>query len=290
MEQMINTVNINLSEYTELNNKLNDRENQLSSVKAELALLKSQEKTNKIIVVDEREYDPYTGGQKTVSKLDINVQDPEVSNVILDIISKVDNSELTTKIKEKEAIIDNLEYTIKTFRKQVENSADRYRELEKLHKLELSDFNETRTKELRKVKKGYEETIETLEENVSKLQKDLKLLKTDKTEAQLEIARQQEMADLRDKINTLEDFKTSVLDVKDNPFKLREFIKGFELARKFRESRRWINNIYSNTITALENIQAYKKVMDSIGVIQTKEKQNTVTKAAYWNGSYYVSY
>jgi hypothetical protein len=272
MENTINTVNISLSEYNNLNKSLQEKTELLAQTRANLNLLQTQEKENQIIVVETRERDSWTGSTRVKSSLTLDINDPLVSTKLLDIISKVDNSELVNQVQRKE---DDLKQAQNVITQLGVNAQEKnLREIENESKLRHAKRIEAEAKadEIRKLKKEYEDQILDLKVDKETLQKALKELKLNKTSEQLELARQEELADMRDKINALEKFKISVDLLQNKPIKLRTFISNSKLAYSFSAARPWLNNLWRNTGNALEKSEAFAKVMNSIGVLPKKDK------------------
>ena len=280
--QPVNNVNISLSEYNVIKANADAARDLLAKATTELNILRQKQTDNKLIVIEKRVNDGYNT-PKTVQKLELDIKDPEVSKVILDAMSQVDNSELTKKIE-------TLEEKLKVLKSDYEENQlaleIQYREYRSNQRKSSDEHKE----EIRRLKKGYEDALLDLEIDKETLQKALKDLKVNKTQEQLELAREEELVQLRDKISALSSFKDKVFELKHNQFKFRNFINLYKAARQFGEERPWINNIWSNSVNAAERVYAFTRLIKNVGKLEDKKEVKPSCKPvtnAYWNGSYY---
>ena len=281
--QPVNNVNISLSEYNVIKANADAARDLLAKATTELNILRQKQTDNKLIVIEKRVNDGYNT-PKTVQKLELDIKDPEVSKVILDAMSQVDNSELTKKIE-------TLEEKLKVLKSDYEENQlaleIQYREYRSNQRKSSDEHKE----EIRRLKKGYEDALLDLEIDKETLQKALKDLKVNKTQEQLELAREEEIAQLTDKLNALEQFKDQVYEKQSKPWKLVSFLKLFRDARHFREERSWIHNIWSNSITAAERVEAFTRLIKNVGKTEDKKEVKGCCKQpatpAYWNGYSY---
>lgn len=282
--QPVNNVNISLSEYNVMKANADAARDLLTKATTELNILRQKQTDNKIVVIEKRVGDNY--GQKTVEKLELDIKDPEVSKVILDAMSKVDNSELTEKISK-------LEDTIKGLKSNLEERQLQYEVAERQFRSQKGKDSDAHKEEIRRLKKGYEDSLLDLEIDKETLQKALKDLKVNKTQEQLELAREEELTQLRGKLDALESFKDQIYEFESKPWKLGSFLKLFRAARKFRDERPWIHNLYSNTVNAVERVESFARLITNVGKTEGKSnccKQSTKpSSVAYWNGYQYVT-
>ena len=170
----VNSVNISLSEYNVVKSNLDITRDLLSKATAELDILRNQEAKNKLIVVERQERDQRYGGVKTIESLTFNVSDPEASNKILDVISKVETSELTKKIEEKEQLLKDL-------KSQIDEKDDYVTTLKNSNRRNMQRLEEEQEIKLHKISRKSEQQILELTEQKEDLIKSLSDLKKDKT-------------------------------------------------------------------------------------------------------------
>lgn len=274
----VNSVNISLSEYNVMKANFEATRDLLTKATTELNVLRNQKTDNKLIVVEKKTSDGW-GGSKVTERLELDVKDPKVSEVLLDVISKVETAELSSKIEEKEA-------EIKRLKSQLEDNNLSFESMARNYRKNVEDKDDAYEKKLRKLKKESEEAILKLEEDKETLQKALKDLKVNKTQEQLELAREEELSQLKDQINSLNEFKDKVVEFENNPLKFRNFLKLYRAARQFRSERPWINNIWTNTVNAVERVEAFTRLLKNVGKVENKSEAKCAEKQAYYNNGY----
>lgn len=270
----VNNVNISLSDYNTLKSNFDASRDLLTKATTELSVLRNQKTDNKLLIIERRQSDNW-GGTRIVENLELNIKDPEVSKTLLDVISKVETSELSKKIEDKEE-------ELKRLKSDFEETRLQYEVAERAQRRELKAIEDSNRDLTRKLKKGYEETILELEIDKETLQKALKDLKVNKTQEQLEVAREEELSALKNEISALNSFKSEVDCYTDGTLKgmlkARKFVNDFNNARKFRTDRPWVRNLWANTMTALERVQSFANVMKSVGKIEKPAVSKTVSE------------
>jgi hypothetical protein len=249
----VNSVSISLSEY----NALNSTRDLLTKTLAELEIARKEKEENKIITIEKKEYDPNRGSYKTITKLELDIENPKVSEVILDTISKCETAELEDKLKTQKAETESWKDSLDNERR----NSDR----------KLADIRDSHSKELRKLRKAWEEEVEELSDDKDALVKSLADLKKDKTQAQIELARQEEISDLQDKINAMESFQDKVNLNANNPFKLKSFLNNFKNANDFRTDHPWFNKLYARTYSAIDKVEKFAELLKTVGKVDKKQ-------------------
>jgi dGTP triphosphohydrolase len=257
----VNSVNISLSEY----NALNSTRDLLAKALTEVETIRKEQtpKENKIVVLEKKEGNPFTGGYKTVSKLELDIEDPKTASVILDTISKVETAELSTKIVEKETEIKKLMSEVEEIKDTLQNER---RESIRYTRDTASDI-ETK---IHKLKKGYEDSINELNEDKDTLAKALSDLKKNKTQEQIELAHQEELAQLNEKVDSLSEFQSNIIN-ETNPWKLRTFLNSYKNAQNFKAFNPWIDKLYTRTRSAVEKVENFVQLLKNVGRIEKKE-------------------
>ena len=256
-DNTVNTVNQSLLNFQITQHQLDTARDLLSKALAENSILSQQKTENKLIILEDKKRDPYSNQYVTKSKLELDIKDPEVSKVILDAIAKVDTSELSATIEEKE-------HTIKDLAKQVEEYND-------LLAKERSNSNKNRianeesfAEKTRKLKKQYEDSILDLEIDKETLAKALADLKKDKTQQQIELARQEEIDALTEKLDALEAFNQKVKSEK-NPWKLKKLVDNVKSLEEFRTEYPWSSKFRTKVYNAVDRVEAFVEMLKSIG-------------------------
>jgi hypothetical protein len=262
----VNSVNIDLSQYNVMQSNLDSTRDLLAKTTAELNVLRNQEPQNKLIVVEEKVYDPKYGGNKLQKKLIIDVNSPQASEKLLDVISKVETSELTQKIAEKDVEIETVKHKLENFIDVLEAE----RRNNKRDRIAITtDYDD----KIRKIKKANEEVVLELTEDKETLTKALSNLKKDKTAEQVELAHVEELKDMEEKVNALSEFKTQVIINASNPLKLRKFINNFNNAKDFNTDNSWFNKLYNYAYTASDRIEAFVRMIKNVGKIERSEEK-----------------
>jgi len=254
----INTVTVSISDYNLLKSNLEDTKDLLRKTQAEL----QTKKDNKILIVQKNGYDGY--GYTKTDKLSFDISDPDVSEKILEIISKIDNEELKNVITDKTKRIDELKADLQDANSSNDRLARSISELKlnhkkdiekvvKLYEFETSTLRFDQNKELRSQKEKYQ-----------KIEKDLNDLKEDKLQAQIELARELEISDLKDQIKVLNSYKDEIESISGNPFKVSKFVKRVRIAAKMLANNKWLDKLYTNTNNAVQRVESFKKMLDSI--------------------------
>jgi DNA repair exonuclease SbcCD ATPase subunit len=260
----VNTVNIPLSDYNILKSNLDATRDLLSKATTELNIERSKKTNNKIVVVEKFPTDRYgniVGEKKECLSLDID--DPTTSSKILDIISKVETAELQQKVLDKEN-------EVKQLKSSLEDAQELNKNIEKFY-LHRTRDDEDRNKEvLRKLKKGYEESIDELEEDKQTLAKALANLKKDKTEEQIELARQEELLELQKKVSSLSDYQWKI-EREKNPFKLWKFIRNKMNAEHWVSDNSWYNGMSTRVYTAVERVENFIRLIANVGKLPEKK-------------------
>jgi hypothetical protein len=263
MENTMNTVNISLSEYNSLNSKLSNTQALLDQTKANLNLLQSQEKTNKVIVLEKREWDN-CGGTKVKSSVTLDIKDPEVSKEILKVIEEVETSELSKTIEDQKAKIKNLTNSVEDLRDVLEST-------ERSFRASTRSADESKETQIRKLKKGYEDAILDLEIEKETLVKSLADLKVNKTKEQLEVVRQQEILDLKDKNAALQEYKEKSEYL--GFFKFKQFVANARNAQRFLSENGWINKLWKSTSNAMNELDTYVRLLTQVGKLPEKKQE-----------------
>jgi hypothetical protein len=263
----LNSVNLSLSEYNMLNQSLAVTRDSLAKVTAELGILRSKEE-DKVIIVEKRLIDPHYGGQTTVEKLQLDINDPATSAKLLEVISKVDTSELSQTIKKKED-------EIKSLKTKLNDALDTLEGAERSFKSSNRTEADLNKEVIRKLKKGYEDTILDLEIDKDTLVKALADLKKDKTQQQIELARTGEIEELNAKINALETFKSGVNEHIDSLWKLRTFLKSVQNANQFVTNNSWFNTLRTRTHSAIERVREFTNMLKEVGKLPEKSEKCT---------------
>jgi hypothetical protein len=261
----LNSVNLSLSEYNMLNQSLAVTRDSLAKVTAELGILRSKEE-DKVIIVEKRFFDPNYGGQTTVEKLQLDINDPATSAKLLEVISKVDTSELSQTIKKKED-------EIKSLKTKLNDALDTLEGAERSFKSSNRTEADLNKEVIRKLKKGYEDTILDLEIDKDTLVKALADLKKDKTQQQIELARTGEIEELNAKINALETFKSGVNEHIDSLWKLRTFLKSVQNANQFVTNNSWFNTLRTRTHSAIERVREFTNMLKEVGELPEKSEK-----------------
>ena len=256
----LNTVTIPLSDYNVMKSNLETSRDLLSKTMAEANILRTkelQQKSNSIIVLERRD------GYKVTEKLELDINDPIASAKVLDIISKVDTAELSKAIEDKESQIKSLKFTVSDLNYQLQNG-------DKDHTRTMDSILDSKVEEIRKLKKGYETTINELNDDKDLLVQSLADLKVDKTKEQLELAHAQELQDLNEKLNALNLFKSRINGT-TNPFKLWNLIKRMEDADHFVTEYPWYNKLKARTNDAVETLRSFAEIIGLVGKLPEKK-------------------
>jgi DNA repair exonuclease SbcCD ATPase subunit len=268
----INTVNTSLSSCNDLKSNLEITRDLLTKATTELNVLRANQKDNKVVLVQQIERDRY-GNDTSKQMLKLDIEDPNTSSAILDIISKVKTSELQQKVTEGED-------KIKQLKSQLESAQEEQKNLEKFYLHRTRDDEDRKKEEIRKLRKGYEESIDSLEEDKKTLAKALTDLKKDKLQEQIELAREQELTDLREKLDALEEFQSLVVNEK-NPFKLRNFIANKLNADRFAINHPWFNKMRSNINSAVDRVESFTRMIANVGKLPEKSTCKSASNGCY---------
>jgi hypothetical protein len=273
----VNSVNISLSEYNITKSNLDIARDLLQKAQVEINILREQEPKNKVIVTERRVVDPRYGCEKTVEKLSFNIDDPSASNKLLEVISKVETSELSTKLEDKSREIINLKDHIANLNETIATT-------DRANRSQLRNVTDENSDKIRKLKKNYDDQILTLVEDKETLSKALEDLKVDKTQEQLELAHVEELSELNEKITALEDFKSEVTSVASNPWKLKSFLSSFQNTSNFIKDRPWLNKMSQRVHDAVERVELFAETIKSIGKLS---KDVIYTPASINNSVFY---
>lgn len=257
----INTVNLPLSDYNLLKSNLETTKDLLNKATTTINVLEKQQKENKIVILERQRYDS-DYGTRVESTIKYDISKPEVAEELLNVISKVDNSELVTQLRTKEEALKNAVAKLK-------ETQETYESIMRNNDFENRKKRDEQKEELRKLKKGYEEAILELEIDKETLVKALADLKKDKTAEQIELARQQEIADLKAEISDLTHLKESLLGgtLKD----AYAFRKSFWNAQRFIASHSWLKGINRVTNSAIDKVDSFVSLMKSVGKVKRDE-------------------
>jgi hypothetical protein len=276
----LNTVTIPLSDYNSLKNEVENAKQlairwQEQTRQAE----RVQEDKNKIIVIQKQVPDLNYGGMRTVETLKLDIDNPEASTKILDIISKVDTAELSKKIEEKEN-------EVKILKVKYQETLDVLENTERMFKHSARRDEDAKKEEIRKLKKGYEDSILDLEIDKETLVKALADLKKDKTQVQIELARQEEIDDLKSKVLALQSFRDKTNSIK-NPWKLRRFLQAVIDSNNWVHANAWASGLYSKTISAVDRIESFTRMLKEVGKVEkTPDKKKYAEPVSYTNTSW----
>lgn len=260
MEATINTVNIELSKYNDLTSKLNEKTALLEQVKSELTQLKAEKaskKEDKILLVETRSYDPYTGNQN-LTKMSFDVSNPKTSEELLKIMSKIDTADLSKQMREKETIISNLTKQIESMREQQEREI-----LDRRLKARIESVGK-QEREL-EINKTHREEVEALKTEIADLNKTLDELKLNKTEEQLEVFRQQELSEMKEKVAGAEALVSDITALQNKPFELVKYLRNIKNAEKFLKIKKGFKSYFSPVETAFDKLYDYTKMIKSVG-------------------------
>lgn len=273
----VNTANISLSDYNVTKANLDTTRDLLSKALAKLEVLENEEPKNKLVVVERKQYDERYGGTKTVEKLTFDVQDPVASGKLLEVISKVETSELSNQIDEQKSEIRTLKNQIDEYQLNIDRLSTSTRR-------NIRDLEERQEDKVHKIERAHTELVRDLTEDKADLVKALSDLKKDKTQQQVELARQEELDELNEKINMLETFKSNVENVSNNPFKLKSFLNSVSNAARFINYNQWMNKLKNRTYSAMERVEAFAIAIKNVG---KKEKDVVYTPANVMNSVFY---
>ena len=273
MENNVNTVNVSLSDYNLMKSNYDAAKELLTKSTEHIILLEKQQKENKVITLEKKVWDS-NYGYKTVQELKLDIQDPKVSEKILEVISEVDTGQLSNTIEEKEN-------EIKLLRTKLEDTRDVLDTTERSFKNSRRHDEDAHEKRIYELRKGYEDTILDLEIAQEKLQKDLANLKKDKTEQQLEVARQEELTELNAKLTALQDYQNEVRNL--SFFGFKKFDKNWRIAKNWLADRPWANKIWSNVYSAVDRIQAFARVISEVGKLPEKKLECAPQNISYCN-------
>jgi hypothetical protein len=275
----INSVNESLLNYNITQSHLATTRDLLAKAHAELDILRSQEKS-KVVVFEKRVSDPnYYGNYKTISTLELDVNDPVVSSTLLETMTKVKTDELTDQITK-------LENTIKQLTVVIDQSRDLIESERKNNGKRVREVEEGKQEAIRKLKKGYEETILELEIDKETLAKSLSDLKKDKTQIQIEVARQEEIQQLEDKASALQNFKAKVEELENNPIKLRKFLKSVQAVANAKVDYPWIDKMWSRIYSATNTVDNFIHMLKSVGKLPEKPVPTPVNNWQYGNKAF----
>jgi hypothetical protein len=269
----INSVNQSLLSYDISQNQLASARDLLAKYETELEILREQ-KDNRIVIVEKKQYNPSRNTYDTVSEMKLNVEDPNVSSTLLEIVGKVKTDELTNEIKQKE---DN----IKTLTAEAERWRDLIDAERKSNGKRIREVEEGKSEAIRKLKKGYEETILELEIDKETLAKSLSDLKKDKTQQHIELARQEEIDQLNDKANALQNFKVKVEELENNPIKLRKFLKSVQAVADTSVTYPWLDKMWARVYSATETVSNFVTLIKSVGRLPEKSVPTPTSTTNY---------
>jgi hypothetical protein len=257
----VNVVSIPLSDYNVLNINLSNTRDLLAKTTTELEVLKNQNTTdtsNKIIVYEKQKQDRWGKDMGVSERLVLDVEDATVSAKLLDVISKVETSELSQQIKDKNDEIKTLKTVIDTN----QESLDR---LERANRNSFRSLEETTADKIRKLKKSHDEKIEELETDKETISKALADLKKDKTQQQIEFARQEEITQLNDKLDALNNFKSTIDSLKGDPKGIKRFLEGVQASEKARIEWPWIDKMWKNIYAATNAVDNFVRMIKEVG-------------------------
>jgi|GEM_PF-7048941 chromosome segregation ATPase len=232
----LNTVTIPLAEYNSLTNETKTLrevkgtlQESINHLQTKVTELQEQQPKVKIIHlsknIDDWDNERY-------------LQTNKVEFVNMADVTTLANTVAKNRVKKK---LDALEFEVKRYKdevKSLDNELDSKRkELQKAYsqKEEITnELKETQENELKKLKKAYDKDVESYNEKISELEEEIQKIKDNKTDAEIEAKRNEEIKTLKIRIKDLEGILTELKNLSffKRISKLRNIILDQETGRR----------------------------------------------------------
>lgn len=270
---------ISLNEYdnlrdneTRLRELVGAKEETISNLRTKISELQDKQPEVKVIHGYKHTYtDDYDGGETT----SFDVEKVEFTN--LTEVERMANEQAKTEVKDKLETLENetgdLKRSLKYTKEQIESLGEKIEEKDRLikknksvHANELDEEKETYNKNIKKLKTAADQDTAEYKETIKDLKEEIKKIKDNKTDVEVEEKRNKEIKDLKGRIKDLETMiaELSKLNFFKRIWKLRKFTNDALLVHEALLERKenankvgttWVkeNGKYSKSPNAFEN-------------------------------------
>ncbi len=281
----LNTVTIPLAEYNSLTNETKTLrevkgtlQESIDNLQNRISELQEQQPKVKIIHLSE-DIDDWDDERY--------LQTNKVEFVNMTDVTTLANTVAKNQVKEK---LDTLEFDVKRYKDEVKSLDDeldsKKKELQKVYsqKEEITkELKETQKDELKKLKKAYDKDIESYNEKIAELEEEITKIKENKTDAEVEAKRNEEIKTLKVRIKDLEGILSELKNLSffKRISKLRKITLDQDAGRReYYDRERKADSIGTTWVKEGGKVRL-KSMFDDLYYYLSKTYNNTKTNIAY---------
>ena len=224
---LLRTTTIGLDEYNRLVSEADNKDQLIGSLNQSISNLRNQldkkeekeTETNSLVKIihyehHNNDYDDESWDESVHTEFRNLAEVQELANKKAQKVTE-------NKIEEQKNLIKELRDNVETVQDRVTTKERQIQKIKTDHKEKLEDLDEERTKLVKNLDKAYDKDVTLYKETIKDLKEEIKKVKESKTDAEVEEKRNKEVKDLKTRIRDLERI---IARVNDSPFYKRWFV------------------------------------------------------------------